>query len=144
MEKNEQILDILKRLKENKPAKMFKKVSNDLDSGVRFVLMFLCENENVYASTISEKMGISRARVGILLKKMENKNLIYKIDNSNDARIQVIAITENGKKMCEQIKVKIRKHISNLIDKIGYNTLIEFLDVASKIKNVLKGGGYID
>ena len=38
---------------ENKPAKVFKKVSDDLDSGVRFVLLYLTENKGeVYVNDV--------------------------------------------------------------------------------------------
>lgn len=144
MGKEQQIAEIIKILEENKPAKVFKKVSDDLDSGIRFVLMFLSDNKNVYASTISERINISRARVGILLKKMESKNLIEKIGDAQDGRIQVIKITEKGRQQCSQIKAKIREYISKTIDAVGYERLLSFLEIVGEIKNVLKGGGYFD
>ena len=52
MDKREQVFNIIKKLKENKPAKVFKKVSDDLDSGVRFILMYLMDSMGeVYASS---------------------------------------------------------------------------------------------
>ena len=111
MNKNDQVLSIIKKLKENKPAKVFKKVSDDLDSGVRFVLLYLTENKGeVYASSISEAMNISRARVGILLNKMETKGYITKEASDKDARIEVINLTNKGfcksEKICCSISVR--------------------------------------
>lgn len=145
MDKNEQVFNIIKKLKENKPAKVFKKVSNDIDSGVRFVLMYLIDNKGeVYASSISEAMNISRARVGILLNKMEVKGYIVKTTSVKDARIEVVNLTEQGLDRCKEIKNEIMNYINNIIDKIGYEELNHFLDTACKIKNVLEEGGYID
>lgn len=145
MNKNEQVLSIIKKLKENKPAKVFKKVSDDLDSGVRFVLMYLMDSkENVYASSISDIMNISRARVGILLNKMETKGYILKTASDKDARIEVINLTDKGLNRCNEIKDEIAKYISIIVEKVGYDELNHFLDTACKIKSVLKEGGYID
>ena len=145
MNKSDQVLSIIKKLKENKPAKVFKKVSDDLDSGVRFVLLYLTDNKGeVYASSISEAMNISRARVGILLNKMEDKGYISKKASYKDARIEVVNLTDKGLKRCNEIKDEIAKYISIIVDKVGFNELNHFLDTACKIKNVLKEGGYID
>ena len=141
MNKNDQISIIFEKLKESKPAKAFKKVP-DLDSGMKLVLMYLNgNNEEIYASTISEKMNISRARVGILLKKMENKNYITKTISDKDARIEVINITDKGLAKCREIEFETIKCITILIDKIGYDELNNFLDTANKIKNVIEGAG---
>jgi len=145
MDKNEQILNAIKKLKENKPAKVFKKVSNDLDSGVRFVLIYLADSKGeVYASSISEAMNISRARVGILLNKMESREYIKKTASDKDARIEVINLTDKGIQRCIEIKNEIIKYISTIIDNVGYEEFYNFLDTACKIKNVLEEGGYID
>ena len=145
MNKNEQVLSIIKKLKENKPAKVFKKVSDDLDSGVRFVLLYLIDNKGeVYASSISEVMNISRTRIGILLNKMECKGYISKKASDKDARIEVINLTNKGLNRCNEIKREIVEYITIIVEKIGYDELNNFLDTACKIKNVLKEGGYID
>lgn len=139
MERDDQVLSIIEKLKNDQPAKALKKVS-DLDSGMRFVLIHLADSKDgVYASTISEKMCISRARVGILLKKMENKEYITKSTSAKDGRIEVIKITAKGLKKCNEIKAEIVKNINKLIDEIGYDELNSFLDMADRIKNTIEG-----
>ena len=145
MDKREQVFNIIKKLKENKPAKVFKKVSDDLDFGVRFILMYLMDSMGeVYASSISNVMNISRARVGILLNKMETKGYITKEASDKDARIEVINLTNKGLNRCNEIKREIEEYITIILEKIGYDELNNFLDTACKIKNVLEEGGYID
>ena len=138
MDKNEQIFFLLEKLKKNKPAKCFKKVS-DMDSGMRFLLDFLLDNnDEIYATTISEKMNISRARCGILLKKMEVKGLITKINSKSDARICVISLTEKGKIRAIEIRNELYKSIEKVIDNIGYEKFNNFIDTATKIKTILE------
>jgi len=144
MDKSEQIQNIITKLKNNKPAKAFKKFSNDLDSGMRFVLMYLIDKKKAYASLIGEEMQISRARVGILLKKMETRGLIIKSAHEHDSRIEIIELTSEGLIKCNEIKLEMIRYISNIIDRVGYDKLNKFLDTACEIKAVLEEGGYID
>jgi len=137
---NEEVFNLINKLKNNNPFQGFKQISN-FDNGMSFVLLYLCdESKDIYASTISEEMGISRARVGVLLNKMLSKGYIKKVTNKNDARIDVIKITNLGKEKCEQINNEIVKNISKLINKFGYEKLNNFVDMACRIKEVLKEG----
>ena len=108
----EQAIEIIEKLRASKPAQIFQNVS-DMDAGMKFVLMFLSESsKEVYASTISEKMNISRARVAVLLKKMEFKGLITKTSS--------------------------KTNVVKVIEKIGINKLNDFLDTAFSIKSILE------
>lgn len=145
MNKEEQVSNIIKKLQRNKPSKVFKKVSEDLDSGMKCVLIFLKNSKTkVYASTISDEMKISRTRIGILLDKMITKGLISKNNNESDARVFDITLTPKGLKECDEISSEIKRYISNIIDEIGYDAFVEFIDTANKIKSVLEKGGYLD
>ena len=134
----EQAIEIIEKLRASKPAQIFQNVS-DMDAGMKFVLMFLSESsKEVYASTISEKMNISRARVAVLLKKMEFKGLITKTSSKTDARIEVINMTKEGLKTINLIKEKAIKNVVKVIEKIGINKLNDFLDTAFSIKSILE------
>ncbi|MBQ8615545.1 MAG: MarR family transcriptional regulator [Clostridia bacterium] len=142
MDKREQANKIIEKFKSKKPAQALNRVSV-LDSGMRFVLMNLAQNDGeIYASTISETMNISRARCGILLKKMELKGYITRLTSSKDARIEIIHLTENGKQKADSLKEGLVSDVIKLIDIVGYKKLNEFLDIAIKIKDILdeKGG----
>lgn len=138
MNKREQALNVMKKLRECKPTHIFKNVS-DMDTGMTFVLIFLSENSgDVYASTISENMNISRARVTVLLKKMESKGLIEKNVSNLDARIEVIKTTEYGKEQSNLLKEKALSNIIKVIDEVGFNELNQFLSTAGRIKDILE------
>lgn len=137
MATQEQILSIFEKIKKDKPTDIFKKIS-DMDTGVRFVLMLLLESKTeVYASTISEKMNISRARVAVLLKKMQDKNLIIKTPSLSDARIEIIYFTEYGFNYAKTFKEQTMTMINKVIDNFGYENINQFIDMANNIKKVL-------
>ena len=73
-----QAMEILEKIKNNRPNKFFNKL-DDTEAGMRFVLIYLSENKaGVYASSIAEKMCISRARVAVLIQKLLIKGYIEK------------------------------------------------------------------
>ena len=137
MATQEQILSIIKKIKTDKPTYIFKKIL-DMDSGVKFVLMLLYESETeVYASTISEKMNISRARVAVLLKKMQDKDLIVKTPSLSDARIEIVSFTEYGLDCAKKFREQSMSMINKVVDNFGYEKVNQFIDMAVNIKKIL-------
>ena len=137
MATQEQILSIIKKIKKDKPTDIFKKIL-DMDSGIRFVLTLLYESDaEVYASTISEKMNISRARVAVLLKKMQDKNLILKTPSEFDARIEIVSFTKYGLDCAKKFREQSMSMINKVVDNLGYENVNNFIDMAINIKKIL-------
>ena len=137
MANKEQVYQIIEKLKIIRPTEMFKDI-DCTNKGMRFILIYISENNNVYASTISEKMNISRARVGILLKKLENKKFITKRPSSSDARIDVIELTPPGRSEAEKLKEDAISEMIKIIDYVGFDELNTCLDTMAKVKKILE------
>ena len=138
MSTKKQAIEIFEKLKQNKPSEFFDEM-NTLNSGMRFILICLYDAKSeIYASTLSEKMKISRARVAILLKKLLAKNFITKQMSPTDSRKEVLKITPMGINAVEEGKKQIINHIEVLIDNIGIEKLNAFIDIASEIQAVVK------
>ncbi|MBQ3253251.1 MAG: winged helix-turn-helix transcriptional regulator [Acholeplasmatales bacterium] len=134
--KEEAIL-LLDRMKKTRPDHFFEKV-NDSDEGMRFVLIYLSKhNDDVYATNIANEMHISRARMAILLKKLEAKDLISKYPSKTDKRIEVIRITDKGLEEVNRIKDNVISTIIKIVDVVGIDDINNFIDISSKIKDVL-------
>lgn len=129
---------ILERFKELNPSKFFSKVDENM-AGMRFVLVFLNENKqnNVYASTLAEKMNISRARMGAIVQKLLSKGLIEKSVSSLDGRIEVLKITPLGLNEVENGKKHILNLITKLVDEVGIDEMHNFLNTLQKFKHIL-------
>lgn len=129
---------ILERFKELNPSKFFSKVDENM-AGMRFVLVFLNENKqnNVYASTLAEKMNISRARMGTIVQKLLSKGLIEKKVSSLDGRIEVLKITPLGLNEVENGKKHILNLITKLVDEVGIDEMHNFLNTLQKFKHIL-------
>lgn len=133
----EQALDILNKLRKNKPAKFFNRI-DETSAGMNFILAFLSEsNCDVYASTIADKMQISRARVAVLIQKLISKGLIEKSSSNSDARIEVIKLTTKGFDEINKFKERMISDIVKLIEEVGIEEIHKFLDTSAKIKKIL-------
>lgn len=134
----EQVRQIVGEFKEIRPIKFFGKIDG-MNAGKRFVLGYLSENNGeIYASSLSSIMNISRARISIMLDSLIQKGYITKEVSTNDARKEVVSITPLGLEEANKDKQEINDVITKVIDSVGYDKVMEFIDIAKKIKEVLQ------
>lgn len=138
MATNEQIEILLEKLKQAPPSEYFQKFDMNA-AGIRAILKLLNETDSkVTAGKISERMNVSTARVAVLLRKMEAKGLIEKERDITDARVVVVKLSEHGKQVADKFKENVYTHISELIDKIGMEKMLEFAEISNEILAVMK------
>lgn len=138
MATNEQIEILLEQMKNAPPSECFQNF--DMNTmGIRAILKLLNEtDEKITAGKISECMGVSTARVAVLLKKMVTKQLIEKEHDSTDGRVVIVKLSEHGKQVAEQSKKNLYTHIGEMIDKIGMDRMLEFAAISNEIHVVMK------
>ena len=141
MATKEQIDYIISELPKAHPANFFK-VFNDANTGIGFAvkLLYSAEENRLSAGAISEAMGVSTARVAVLLKKMESKGLISRESDRADARVTVVCLSEAGKNLAEQMQENMLKHISYVIDRVGMEKLKQFMDLSVEVKAAMAEG----
>lgn len=134
----EQVSQIVGEFKEIRPIKFFSKIDG-VNAGKRFVLGYLSENDGeIYASSLSSIMNISRARISIMLDSLIQKGYITKEVSTNDARKEVVSITPLGLEEANKDKKEINDVIIKVVNLVGYDKVMEFIDIAKKIKEVLQ------
>lgn len=100
----QEVKKIIEDFKETYPKDFFKILDKNA-CGICFVLNYLSShNEECYSKDICHESGLSSARVAVLLKKMEAKDLIRKSDSKDDGRFTIIRLTSNGKKEIERMQ----------------------------------------
>lgn len=135
MATKEQIEYIVRELPKAHPANFFK-VFNDSNTGIGFAikLLYAAEDNRLSAGAISEAMGVSTARVAVLLKKMEGKGLITRESDRADARVTVVCLSEAGKTVAAQMQENMLGHISYVIDTVGMEKLKQFIALSVEVK----------
>lgn len=138
MATQEEITLLLDRLKKAPPADGFKNIDKST-VGIHAVLQYLYETEEtVTAGMISEKIGVSTARVAVLLKKMAEKGLIEKEKDASDGRLVVVRISELGRAHAKKVKENIYAQLAVMIDKIGMERMLEFAEISREIHALKK------
>lgn len=133
----EDAIEFLRKMREFRPARLFNKV-DESTAGTRFVMVYLREHdEEVYASTIAKDLGISRARMGVLLQKLVGKGLVEKVVSRTDGRIEVLRLTPLGKKEIHDVREKMIDNVERVIEEIGLEELNQFIETSAKIKMIL-------
>ncbi len=68
------------------------------------VLMLLWESDNRVVSDITDKLHLETNTVTPLLQRMEKQNLIVRQKSAADSRQRIVSLTNEGKRLEEQIK----------------------------------------
>lgn len=139
MATKEQIEKILVLLDESHPRNFMEK-RNETGVGIGAVLTFLFESDKpITAGAISKSLGISTARVAVLLKKMEARGFICRTTGTQDARTVVVSLTPLGLETVKKLRENLYQDIGILIDTIGMDQLIAYTNISKEIRSVLKG-----
>lgn len=138
MAAQEQIETLLQQLRQAPPSACFQRIDENA-AGIRAILKYLREtSETVTAGRISEKLGVSTARVAVLLKKMVAKGLIEKMRDPADARIVVVRLSEHGAKTAEKIRSGVYAQVGAIIDRVGMERMLEFAAISNEIRTVMQ------
>lgn len=138
MATREQVETLLETLHKVPPSEHFQKIDKSA-VGVRAILKYLSEiSEQATAGEISKVLGVSTARVAVLLKKMVTKGLLEKQSDPADGRLVVVRLSPLGKDTANRLRSEMYAQISTLIDEIGMERMMEFAAISQEIHSVMK------
>ena len=138
MANRETVEMILKKMEGSNPVDFFKSV-NELQMGIGAVLQILQKSQGVVtAGQISEEMGVSTARVAVLLKKMAARGLITKEKGVMDGRVTIVRLTESGENIASKMRHEMWVQVEKIIDSIGEEKVLEFIEISNEIRNIVK------
>lgn len=137
MATKEQIEFVFESLMKMRDDEFFKEI-NITKAGVGAVIKILFDSDQpVNAGAISKSMGVSTARVAVLLKKMQAKGLIVKENDCFDARKTLVSLSETGRATAKRMKEEVYAHIDTVIENVGIEKLTTFLALSEEIRKVL-------
>ena len=138
MANRETVEMILKKMEGSNPVDFFKSV-NELQMGIGAVLQILQKSKGVVtAGQISEEMGVSTARVAVLLKKMAAKGLITKEKGVMDGWVTIVRLTESGENIASKMRHEMWVQVEKIIDSIGEERVLEFIEISNEIRNIVR------
>ena len=137
MVSNEKIKRIIKLIEDVELEKVFKSLKDTM-SGMGAALHILYEyDRSTTSGQLCDLLGVSSARVAVLLKTMESKGLIVKRKGVLDARTTVVSLTAFGKETTLKIREEMYNRINRIIDHVGFAQLEQFFAVAKQIEKAV-------
>ena len=88
--------------------KKFKKKFN-LSHGQVFILINIYRDEGICQHRLCEEYNLDKSGVGRILKKLENKNLVFRKSDPEDKRKKLIYLTEKAKEMKTEFKELLKE-----------------------------------
>lgn len=108
-----------------------------LTGGQHAILGFLSdrEDQNVYQRDIEAEFNIRRSTASEMLKGLENKGLIIRVNDTVDTRLKRIIPTETAKELDKKIRANIKKLDARLTRGILPEEMESFYQTMKKIAN---------
>ncbi len=144
MAKKEDVYLALEMFHSHRPQKTVEELYKS-EIGSLAVLKHLHKiNGEAKSVDISKIMGISSARMAVLLKKLESRGLIVKSESKTDARAVMIKLSEKGENFVGNLKERMYGTMEKIVDEFGIERLTNMLMDLSKINKILEENMPID
>lgn len=72
------------------------------------LLFLLSKTDGLSQKEIAAKLGVKPSTITVMLKRIENGNLVVRKQDAEDNRVSRVYITEEGREVCEKAKSKMR------------------------------------
>ncbi|MDO4282881.1 MAG: transcriptional regulator [Clostridia bacterium] len=111
--------------------------SQEFSRGEKGVLLYLSKSNGLTAGELSEKLGVTTARIASLLNTLENKGLIIRNKDIQDKRKVQVYITDSGKDLLEEQRENLIRIIEKIIDEMGEKDINQYIELGRKIRDIL-------
>lgn len=104
-----------------------------------WILGYLClhNEDNVYQRDIEREFSLTRSAVTSIVKNMEQKGYIRRIEVKHDARLKKLVITPSGKETHNKIVQNFKEMDKTIINHISDEDYKVFIKVCHQIKDNL-------
>lgn len=135
--KNEILEQVFDELRTRSKSSLIESL-NDINKGeigVLSYLMFDCDG--VSAGCLSNNLNVSTARIASILRSLESKGYINRLNDDGDKRKTIVMITSKGKEIINNIKKEIINKLDFVLNDIGLDDIKKYIVISNKIRNSL-------
>lgn len=98
------------------------------------------EKDEIHQKDLEKNFNISKAAISSVLKTMKKNGLIERVSSENDARVNIIKVTDESKELHEKLLEDINYVNKNLKKCLTEEEMEMFLKISNKLKNYMKEG----
>lgn len=110
--------------------------------GERQVLQcILEEGGGIRPSLISERMGISTARIAATLNALEQKGWVTRRIDPGDRRRILVDLTPEGRQHAKEAHREVLKEVAAMLERLGEHDAMEHVRIVGKLVQQKKEGG---
>ena len=136
MATQEEIKTVMHMLEEFRPFHNVDRL-DATDRGIASIMLCLSKQDKpITAGEISERVGVSTARIAVLLRKMSARDLVATGSDPSDARKTLVTISERGKATVDKMAAEHSVFVSTIIDRIGFERTKEFIRISKEIGGI--------
>ncbi|NBK98929.1 MAG: MarR family transcriptional regulator [Erysipelotrichia bacterium] len=138
MLKNKEIFSLEKEINWLEEKTKYKRLSAlNIHDGQPDILAYIYLHKNTSQYDIARYLGLSRASVGISLKRMEKSGFITISKNEHSKRSTCVNISEQGIKVLVKADMVLDEYISHKFDEFSEEEIEQYLSLMKKIKRNL-------
>ncbi|MGD1823649.1 MAG: MarR family winged helix-turn-helix transcriptional regulator [Pleomorphochaeta sp.] len=106
----------------------------DLLRGTKRVIGYLTEvKDGVTPTELSEFMSVSSARIASILNKLEEQEIIIRVNNKEDKRKKIVYLSEKGRQVGLSYQEKYINETVELLKALGESDAKEHVRIIKKI-----------
>lgn len=142
MTTEEKALEMMEHFRSVRPMTVLKNLELS-EQGMFFILKYLDDHAHreIIAADLAKELNVSGARITNLLKKMENKEWIRKYSSSKDARKTVVVLSEQGKKVIDDVHRTHLQSMVQIIEDVGVEDMETFFSILLKVRDSIEKQG---
>lgn len=108
-------------------------VKNSLTPPKYLLLYLINKNQKITASELGRQMGLSSGSITTAVNKLVNNHLITRKRNSRDRRVTWLELTDEGKRLIEEIFNSRQELWLSLFENLSHNERDQFRFLLNKL-----------
>ncbi|WP_158175580.1 MarR family winged helix-turn-helix transcriptional regulator [Heyndrickxia camelliae] len=113
-------------------------VLEDLSIEQYSMLRIIYHQGPLRAAELTEQLCVHKSAITAKVDKLESKGFISRERDQSDRRNVYITVTEEGKKICEKVELKIEKFVEQYLEELDTEDLELFINLYEKITNIIQ------
>ena len=98
-----------------------------------FVLRYLGSHSDVNPSEIGQALNVTAARISVIIKRLEKKDLVIRSAHPNDLRKFVINLSETGEQLLQQQEKERLDFAMNMMEYLGEDDAKAYIRIIKKL-----------
>lgn len=97
------------------------------------ILMTIAENEPIPTQMLAREVGRDSGQMTRILKMLERKGLLTRVQSTDDGRVWLVSLTETGQKLVSQFQAALLEVIEKLLNRLGPEEQSQFSRTLEKV-----------